>query len=125
MRFFARLSLLVGLLSLLPIASYADLNPFGPSGLQLTKEDYKEMAAAAQPLLIDDSLPIGTTQSWNNPKSGNQGSIKLLDRFETKYQGNTLPCRKLAYHVQTKGVADAYNITLDRCKVADGSWKLL
>lgn len=92
--------------------------------MPLNKQDYQAMSTAVQPLLNDDTLPIGTTGEWSNTKSGNQGTIKLLERFETDYQGAKLPCRKLQYHVEVKGMANPYNVILDRCKLSDGSWKI-
>jgi hypothetical protein len=126
MRVVSRAVLLAGFFAVLSTATFAGgLNPFGPSGMPLTQGDYSAMAAAAKPLLDDDTLPIGTTHDWNNAKSGNKGTIKLLDRFEYEYEGAKLPCRKLQYHVEVKTWADPYNLDLNRCKVADGSWKIL
>jgi len=44
---------------------------------------------------------------------------------EYEYQGSKLPCREIRYHLRTKGTADPYNYKLNRCRVADGSWKIL
>jgi len=82
------------------------------------------MSDASQPLLNDDSLPIGTTREWSNAKSENHGTVQLLKRFEYQYQGSTLPCRELRYHVVVKDSADPYNFAFNRCKLADGSWKI-
>jgi len=83
------------------------------------------MTAAAQPLLEDNSLPIGTTRDWSNSESGDHGTVQLLRRFEYSYEGSKLPCREIRYHIQVTGSADPYNYKLSRCKVADGSWKTL
>jgi surface antigen len=121
--------LLACFLSFLPVASHAqsfsDYNLLGPLGGRLTNHDLKAIDKAALPLLEDASLPIGTTRDWNNPQSGDQGTIKLLKRFEYTYEGAQLPCRQLRYHVQTKGNADPYNYMLNRCKASDGTWKIL
>ena len=103
----------------------AGLNPFGVAGLPLTAKDYKAMAAAVDPLLNDESVPLGTTREWSNPTSGNKGSITLLERYHYTYEGNSLPCRKLRYHAVIKNLADPYNLVIQRCRIADGSWKLL
>jgi surface antigen len=121
-----RLVLLAGILVLASPASFgAGLNPFGPSGLPLTAQDYAAMAKATNPLLNDDSLPIGTSRDWRNASSGNQGDVTLVERFTYDYQGSKLPCRKLKYHVQVRNLADPYNLILQRCRIADGSWKIL
>ena len=111
-------------LTLASVASHAGINPFGPSGMPLTQGDFAQMAVAVDPLLNDDTTPLGTSRDWSNAKSGNSGSIKLLERFQYKYNGAELPCRKLEYTVMVKNVADPYKIALNRCKV-DGSWKFL
>jgi len=119
-------TLLAGMLAVAATLSWAaGLNPFGPSGMPLTANDYKDLAAAADPLLNDDSLPIGASRNWSNPNSGNSGTITLEKRFQYDYQGTQLPCRTLRYHVVIKNYSDPYNIRLNRCRIADGSWKLL
>lgn len=105
--------------------SYAQMSLSSLPEVPLTKEDYQELSAAYQTLLNDNSLPIGTTHEWSNAKSGNHGTVRLMKRFEFEYQGSKLPCRELRYHFQTKDNADPYNVTLNRCRVADGSWKIL
>jgi hypothetical protein len=101
------------------------LNPFGRSGLPLTAEDFQVMALAEAPLLSDDSIPLASSRDWSNPSSGNGGTITLQRRFETTFEGNDLPCRTLSYRIRIANRANARNFTLDRCRVADGSWKLL
>jgi len=93
-------------------------------GLPLTRQDFKEMAEAESPLLNNETLPLGTSRGWANPSSGNSGTITLIDRFETNFQGTKLPCRKLRYHVVIRNRSDPYNLLLDRCQVADGRWRL-
>jgi hypothetical protein len=116
--------LLAGVLTLISVRSIAEMNPFGQMGLPLTKVDYQEMAKAADPLLNDDALPIGTTRNWSNTKSGSRGTIKLLARLDKQYQGKGLACRRLEYHVEVKERKGPYNVILDRCKAADGTWKI-
>jgi surface antigen len=121
--------LLAGLLIVASAQSYADsygdFSFAGSLGDRLNHHDLKAMEKTAQPLLDDGSLPIGATGEWSNPQSGDHGTIQLLKRFEYEYQGSKLPCRELKYHIQVTGDADPYNYRLNRCKVADGSWKTL
>ena len=72
----------------------------------------------------DDSLPIGTARDWSNPASGNMGTVTLLERYQHNYQGSMLPCRKLKYHIVLRRHSDPYNLALDFCRIADGSWKI-
>ncbi len=105
--------------------SYSYLESIFPPGARLSNHDLKAMGRSAEPLLEDETLPIGTSRDWSNPESGDHGTIQLVRRFEYSYEGSKLPCRELLYHVQVTGSADPYNYRLNRCKVADGSWKTL
>ena len=126
MRFALRSIVLCGLVVLSSWAAWgAGLNPFGPSGLPLTQGDFAVMAKAVDPLLNDETVPIGTMRSWSNPRSGNQGTVTLERRFTYDYQGSKLPCRTLRYHTVIRNYADPYNLRLNRCKAPDGEWMLL
>ena len=126
MRHALRLIMLGGILVLGATASWATgMNPFGPSGLPLTAKDFAAMAAVADPLMEDETVPIGTSRSWSNPTSGNQGTITLEGRFTYDYQGSKLPCRKLRYHTVIKNYSDPYNLRINRCRTANGDWMLL
>ena len=121
---YALKTLLTGAAMLFSVSALADMNPFGAMALPLNKVDYQEMGKASGPLLNDDSLPIGTTREWSNASSGNHGTVKLLARMQKQYQGSSLPCRQLEYHVVVAEPGGPYNVVIDRCKVADGSWKI-
>jgi hypothetical protein len=129
MRSTLKLLLLACLLSIPAQGSFADsfgyFDTSGPLGGRVSHHDLKAIDAATTPLLADDSLPIGTTRDWSNPGSGDHGTVQLLRRFEYDYEGTKLPCREIRYHMQLTGNADPYNYKLNRCKVADGSWKTL
>ena len=116
---------MAGLVFGVAAANAAGMNPFGPSGLPLTSKDFANMAVVVDPLLNDETIPIGTARSWSNPTSGNSGTITLEGRFTYDYQGKTLPCRKLRYHTVIRNKADPYNLRINRCKVANGNWMLL
>ena len=116
--------LLAACLTIASSASFAAMNPFGPTGLPLTQADIADMAAAVDPLLNDESLPIGTSREWSNSESGNSGKITLLKRFPYKYNGSTLNCRKLQYRFDIKGDADPYRMEVNRCAIG-GKWKFL
>ena len=121
-----RTGLLAVLLVLPPALSKAStFDVFGPQALPLSARDFKLMARADEPLLADAALPLGTSRPWSNSRTGDTGTITLLKRFEYMYQGSRLTCRKLAYEFAFTSVADQYRYVLNRCQVADGSWKLL
>jgi hypothetical protein len=121
-----RLGFLIGAQIFVVSSSHAaGLNPFGATGLPLNQQDYADRKAAADPLRNDDSLPIGTIRAWSNPASGDGGTITLLERFQYDYEGNQLPCRKLKYRIVLRNHSDPYNIALNFCRIADGSWKIM
>ena len=97
MRFPALLFISIAMVAIASTELNAGMLNFGLTGLPLNAEDYRLMEEAVQPLLTDPSLPIGTVRSWSNPSSGNRGTVKLLQRFETEHEGSELPCRKIEY----------------------------
>jgi surface antigen len=93
--------------------------------MPLTAKGFAAMAAVADPLMEDETVPVGTSRPWSNPTSGNSGTITLEGRFNYDYQGSTLPCRKLRYHTVIRNYANPYNLRLNRCRTANGDWMLL
>jgi surface antigen len=98
----------------------AQVNPFGDS-LDLKDSDIAMLQAAASALFQDDKAAIGETKSWSNPKTGNSGAVSLLKLF--KHAG--MPCKRLQHSIKQKGRADQITYQFARCRVGDGSWKLL
>jgi surface antigen len=126
MRTLSKILLLAGFMAIISTTCFSQqMGVFGPSGMPLTKQDLVAMAAASGPLLNDDTVPLDTIRSWSNEKSGNHGTIKLVKRFEYNYEGAQLPCRKLLYRTEFRMNSQPYSIVLNRCKTADGTWKIL
>jgi hypothetical protein len=70
---FARALLVLSVLSLsqVPGAVLAQINIWGRgTGIDLTKED-QDMLMEAGSRLHPDSTPIGKSEAWSNPQSGN------------------------------------------------------
>src|SRR5262249_35260515 len=108
------------ILVLLPMAVQA-VNPFGRNGFNLTDGDIAILTDTTRPFFDDDTIPLGTVKSWTNPKSGNGGTATLVERFEQK----GLPCRRIQHDIKLKKMGDPFRFIIDRCRVADGSWKML
>lgn len=106
---------------LVSAAAAQGINPFGRAGFSLTKTDVATLEAATRPFFDDNTVPLGTSRAWSNPDSGNTGTAILVSRFEYK----KMPCRRIQHDIKLAKVADAYHFVIDRCQVADGSWKLL
>lgn len=105
----------------LSTAAAQGINPFSKSGFSLSQSDVAKLEEATKPFYDDASVPLGTARAWSNPESGNHGTAVLVERFEYK----KLPCRRIQHDIKLKKIADPYRFVIDRCQVADGSWKFL
>lgn len=87
-------------------------------GQSLTDRDRNQMQYTAQQSL--ETAPAGTTSSWQNPDSGNSGTVTPQDRF-TNAEGQE--CREFQQTVTADGQTETGYATA--CKQADGSWKVV
>ena len=115
-----RLCIAIGCLLAPTAVGYGQGNPlketlaeFGP--------DREAMGAAGAKLYENEGVAVGTVEEWSNPESGGSGTVELVDMFE--HEG--LPCRKLLHHARLGKSADPKQLTITRCKTADGTWKIL
>ena len=99
----------------------AQTNPFGDQLSDLSPEDLEKLGRAALALYEDPDTPIGTVDRWENTVSGNAGAVKLLGKFE--FQG--MPCRTLQHRIDLATKPDPQFYVINRCKTADGAWKIL
>lgn len=116
----ALLALLCLWLSLFPTTPQAALNPLRTSRTGLNGADLRAMNAAAARLYQQDNVSDGATTRWSNPKSGNSGSITVLQTF-TK---SDMPCRKLRYKIHLHARRGVRSYTVNWCKTATGIWEL-
>lgn len=107
----------------LPLAAHAQVNPFQSSrvGSGLNQDDLKALGAASRRLYAQDSVADGASNTWSNPKSGNSGTVTVLQSFER--QGNA--CRKLHYDIRLRQRQGPRSYTLSWCHMPDGSWKVI
>ena len=103
------------------LPAQAQFNPFTRAGFELSQADIDMLEAAAQKLYLDESVAVGSKESWSNPQSGNAGTVELVGAFEHQ----SLPCRRLQHDIKVKDVADPFRYIFDRCKTASGAWKVL
>lgn len=101
-----------------PQAYAAD--PFKGSGFQLDDSDLALLKTAAGKLYLTDGVEVGAVEEWSNPETGSHGTVKLIRKHE--YKG--LPCRRLQHDIELKRVTDPYRFTVDRCRIANGEWKI-
>ncbi len=97
------------------------INPFARGGFELTEGDIVLLKGAAKKLYLAEEVEIGAVEAWNNLESGNYGTVTLTRKHA--YRG--LPCRRLQHDIRIKTVGDPFRYIIDRCKVPDGSWKIL
>lgn len=102
--------------------SNAQLNPFRSSrvGSGLNSEDFRVMNATAAQLYERESVANGTSDKWSNPKSGNGGTITVLQSFTR----SAMACRKLRYDIRLRARSGSRSYTVNWCKTPDGTWKL-
>ena len=97
------------------------VNPFKRGGFALERSDLALLASAAEKLYLVDGVEVGTVEKWSNPETGNRGIVRLIKKHE--YKG--LPCRKLQHDIKLKLVKNPHRFIIDRCRTAEGEWKLL
>jgi surface antigen len=111
------------ILQTLTTAGSAQINPFGrpgaPRTTDLSQEDMDRMNTAAASLREDESTPIGTSKTWQNPNSGASGTVTLLQR----YQRQDMSCRKLRHDFRDIK-AHASSFVFDICRTPGGEWKI-
>lgn len=95
-------------------------DPFRGSGFVLGESDLALLKTAAGKLYMTDGVEVGAVEEWTNPETGSRGTVKLVRKHE--YKG--MPCRSLQHDIALS-VKDPYRFTLDRCRTADGEWKIL
>ncbi len=87
-------------------------------GKSLDKADQLHAQQAAQQSL--ESAPIGQTITWQNPDSGNSGTVTPTNTYQTA-QGQY--CREYQTTVTVGGkTEEAYG---NACRQPDGSWKIV
>jgi surface antigen len=86
----------------------------------LTDDDLDLMHAAAARLY--EGRSVGAVEQWQNPKSGDAGEVKLLQRFES----DGMPCRTVDYTVRLASDPDSpEHFMAAWCKTAAEGWKLV
>ncbi|MEM7171640.1 MAG: hypothetical protein AAF530_15830 [Pseudomonadota bacterium] len=111
-------------LSMLAVSwpAQAQLNPFRGSGFELTAQDVEEIGNAGRELFRDnEAAAVGDSVMWENPESGNKGTITIMDSFTYE----DLPCFELKYTFELKKLAEPKTLLDKRCQVPDGQWKAL
>ena len=84
-------------------------------GRRMTCEDQYMASNTAQQTL--ETQPSGTPVAWNNPDSGNRGTITPVRTYQ---QNNGQYCREYQQTVTVGGdTQDAYGTA---CRQADGTW---
>lgn len=98
-------------------ASAQWLGPVWETRTVLTAEDLDLMRGTVQ-RDIHGKRP-DTVATWNNPASGNSGSITLLRKFPRR--GKT--CERIEYQIRS-ATARPERYVFTSCLQPDGSWKL-
>ena len=87
-------------------------------GKSLDRADQLAMQQTLQQSL--ETAPRDTTSIWQNPDSGNSGSVTPRATYE---RSDGTPCREFSQTVTVGGrTEEAYGTA---CRQADGSWKIV
>jgi surface antigen len=101
---------------------HAQMSPFfNRFAGNLNGDDMNYMIAAGEQLYGKGNVGDGASDTWLNPKSGNGGTITVLQSFAR----DGMPCRKVRYDVRLAGHTDTRSYTADWCKTPGGVWKML
>ena len=87
-------------------------------GRYLDQADRDAMVETTQYTL--ENVPIGQTESWSNPDSGNKGSVTPTRSYK---RNNGQQCREFTQRVEVEARSEEQHATA--CKQADGTWKLV
>ena len=94
----------------------------GYAGNEIGKSlDKADKLAATQAARQAETAPIGQTINWNNPKSGNSGTVTATRQGTNSATGAY--CREYRQTVTIGGkTQEAYG---SACRQPDGSWKIV
>jgi surface antigen len=90
---------------------------YSPSSA-FTEEDWHLVSELGERAL--ESFSDGQTEEWNNPASGNSGSVTTVKSY-TDADGRS--CRQLKVVERAKAMVEESRV--DLCKQADGGWVLV
>jgi surface antigen len=104
-------------LCMLAVASRAQMSPFlNDYENTLNGDDMAAISTASERLFDQQD---GASDTWSNPKSGNGGSITVINSFTR----DGMQCRKIGYDVRIAGIPETHSYTFDWCKTSNG-WKI-
>ncbi|MDA0261090.1 MAG: RT0821/Lpp0805 family surface protein [Proteobacteria bacterium] len=87
-------------------------------GKSLDRADKLAMQSTVQQSL--ETAPMGTISSWQNPDSGNSGTVTPANTFQ---RTDGTYCREFSQTITVGGrTEEAYGTA---CRQADGSWKIV
>lgn len=90
----------------------------GATGSMLDSQDKRTAAATTQQAL--ESKPSGTTTAWNNPDSGNSGTVTPVRTYQS---ASGQYCREFEETVTIGGKPQKSYGTA--CRQPDGSWQIV
>lgn len=116
---FIAMAVLIGGASL----AQAQINPFGKWAQPgLTKEESALVKQTAQSVYRNPDVKAGDRAEWMSKKTGNSGWVEATKLFKYK----DASCVETLYGFKIKEAEEARNtLTINHCKMPDGSWKIL
>jgi surface antigen len=124
MKFVTRLLAAQCCIIALSVPAHAQLSgyyPFSSDAVSLNNDDFARMIEAANKLLRQSPLPVGTATNWRNDQTGSSGTIRVTKTFRHQ----AMLCHKLVYETIPAATPPANKTTLDWCDTGRGEWKIL
>lgn len=108
------------LIALAPLsAGHAFLiDPMGPNAGQVSLSGGDMQVMRSLTIALLDGAKPGETRQWKNDKSGNSGTMRLIDAFRR----NDQDCRRILHTIKFKGFKDPRSFIVPYCK-DNGRWR--
>ena len=106
--------------------AYAQSNPLKTfkDAPKLSRSDLSLMDKTAEKLYGLNTVGDGTNETWTNPRTGDSGTVTVLNSFEKTDRGTGMACRKVQYELSMWNKIKTTAYTVDWCRQPNGKWKL-
>ena len=93
---------------------------WSPNDARLTDADNRMLWQTMDAMNKMPSPTQGEMRKWNNPASGNSGTVTLARLYES----NSMPCHALHYTISFVSQPVPQNYDFNWCRVASGEWRI-
>jgi len=94
------------------------IDPMGPNAGQVSLSGQDMSFMRGQVIALLERAKIGETRRWTNEKSGNSGTMRLIEA----YRAEGRDCRRILHTIKFKGFKDPRSFVVPYCKDG-GRWR--